>query len=226
VSNFNSPSRISTSCGIDRIESALCHLLHTIERYLTHPDLGREGLSLVLDAAEPRITTALRDLGRQTDADQIAGALKAVHTLAYTDVCSGGQDGWRETLSTLLSTIDGLLFATCLPLNDVATKSPSGGKGMSRDEAQPKVRAYLKSNPSATREEVAKAVGCATGTVSYTDAWKRTAPRRKRAKAKLKKVGLDYALNEEAITHQHDPSLEELIEQQSRDDDSDYPLIT
>jgi hypothetical protein len=224
---FHSSSGTSTSSDTERIASALGHLRHTIERYLTHPDLARDGLPLLLNTADARITNALKDLDRQADADLLARDLTRTRELG---TAQSGPAVCRDSLTALLGTIDRLLILICLPLKNesieslpiVTCKKP---KRMMLKEAESKVRVHLKQCPHSTREQVARNVGCSPATVSNTNAWKRTVNRRQVVRIQRKKVGLEHALNRKAVSDHQDLLLEELVEQQDRDDRSHHALI-
>ena len=196
--SFNSP--LLTQLLLD----ALRDLRHTVERASTNPEFARDGLSSVLDAVGTHLVRILNQCDREAEAESLSRAI------ANANIEDAQQP---NPLVELLAEVDRLLI--CIPLD---TRPVSKPPRMSKEEAEPKIRAYLKKHPDATQAEIAENVGCSRGTVSSSRPWKAKAQERKAKRtSKPKKIGLDLALNEQARQAYEQNELDKLIEEHEHD---------
>lgn len=107
------------------------------------------------------------------------------------------------------------------PPKDGGVPRESKPRGMSVDDANPLVAAYLAKHPKATRDDIADALSCAGGTVSKTDVWKAMSALRKARRTSSAEVVVlnDRFEAEIAKAHTPDPTQElgRLISEQEAD---------
>jgi hypothetical protein len=100
-------------------------------------------------------------------------------------------------------------------------REPRVRRGVPKDEANIKARAYLLRNPAATVRELADGIGCSTGLVSKLPAWKAVQDRRKQEQQRKVKVvrltprlqgvvGVDDELNQLIAEQKADAELSPL----------------
>lgn len=173
---------------------ALRNLRHAVERASRNPIYRSDGLWYVLTAGGPELVRALNHSGHETEAERLSTVISPADL---------SESKWAESVVRLLTEIDQLLI--CLPLD---SKPERNKRRMFLSEAEPKIRKYLRSNPHAKRAEVAKAVGCSHGLVSESDPWQRKVKARKaNRQPRMKRIGLDLALNERAIRDHNQANL-------------------
>lgn len=97
---------------------------------------------------------------------------------------------------------------------DVPRSPRARGTRMPALEINHKVRDYLTAHPRATRDAIAKAIGCSTGAVSKTPSWRAVSEKRNsRKRSAGKKVGMKIAEERKAEEQERE-----------RKDDEEFPL--
>ena len=176
--------------GFRKLLRTDAHCLHLLG--VNVPTFRRPAAEIASDIA--KVTCV--DLDFTGEAERIDAA-KTLKSDVFREACGR----LRRGACDLMQQLENYPEAVLARQEQSSTSSPKRTRskpGMTLKEANVKVRDYLTANPKATREQVAKALGCSAGQVSRTEAWKKEAERRGKRKPALKKTGLAIAEEKKA----------------------------